>query len=79
MHPLLQCPLPQVHPYALSLPHRATVDYLQLYSRVGFVHHYRPLSADEQAFVLATHWPQLDLGDHTDFTTAEAVAAIGVL
>lgn len=48
----------------------------QLYSRVGFVHHYRPLSADEQAFVLATHWPQLNLGDHTDFTTAEAVAAI---
>ena len=31
--------------------------YPQLYSRVGFVHHYRPLSAQEQAFVLARHWP----------------------
>jgi hypothetical protein len=29
--------------------------YPQLYSRVGFVHHYRPLSADELAFVLARH------------------------
>ncbi|HZD74389.1 MAG TPA: AAA family ATPase [Actinomycetota bacterium] len=33
--------------------------YLQLYSRVGFVHHYRPLSAHEQAFVLARDWPHL--------------------
>ena len=37
--------------------------YPQLYSRVGFVHHYRPLSAQEQAFVLARHWPELGLGD----------------
>ena len=35
--------------------------YPQLYSRVGFVHHYRPLSADELAFVLARHWPELRL------------------
>ncbi len=48
----------------------------QLYSRVGFVHHYRPLSAREQAFVLARHWPDLHLGDTTDFATSEAVAAI---
>ena len=50
--------------------------YPQLYSRVGFVHHYRPLSAQEQAFVLARHWPELGLGDTSDFTTSEAVAAI---
>lgn len=49
--------------------------YPQLYSRVGFVHHYRPLSADELAFVLARHWPELRLDD-ADFTTGEAVAAI---
>ena len=35
--------------------------YPQLYSPVGFVHHYRPLSAQEQAFVLARHWPGLHL------------------
>jgi DNA transposition AAA+ family ATPase len=49
--------------------------YPQLYSRVGFVHHYKPLSADEQAYVLARHWPHLGLG-HDDFATTEAVAAI---
>jgi DNA transposition AAA+ family ATPase len=48
----------------------------QLYSRVGFVHHYRPLSADELAFVLARHWPELRLDNTADFTTGEAVAAI---
>lgn len=50
--------------------------YPQLYSRVGFVHRYRPLSADEQAFVLARHWPHLGLHDPDDYTTAEALAAI---
>ncbi len=49
--------------------------YPQLYSRVGFVHHHRPLSAEEQAFVLARHWPALHLAA-ADFTTGEAVAAI---
>jgi hypothetical protein len=46
--------------------------YPQLYSRVGFVHHYRPLSAQEQALVLARHWPGLGLGDTSDFTTRGA-------
>ena len=50
--------------------------YPQLYSRVGFVHHYRPLSAGELASVLARHWPELHLDDTADFTTGEAVAAI---
>jgi len=50
--------------------------YPQLYSRVGFVHHYRPLSVGEQAFVLARQWPHLHLDDPDDYTAAEAVAAI---
>src|SRR6266568_4891431 len=50
--------------------------YPQLHSRVGFVHHYRPLSADELAFVLARHWPELRLDNTAEFTTGEAVAAI---
>ncbi|WP_234334642.1 AAA family ATPase [Streptomyces sp. NRRL B-1347] len=50
--------------------------YPQLYSRVGFVHHYKPLSVDEQAFVLARHWPHLRLGATDDFATTEAIAAI---
>ncbi|WP_262009268.1 hypothetical protein [Streptomyces sp. FIT100] len=50
--------------------------YPQLYSRVGFVHHYKPLSVDEQAFVLARHWPHLNLGNSDDYATTEAIAAI---
>ncbi|RBQ16974.1 ATP-binding protein [Spongiactinospora rosea] len=50
--------------------------YPQLYSRVGFVHHYKPMSADEQAFVLARSWPHLNLGDADDYATTEALAAI---
>src|SRR5438046_2769196 len=42
----------------------------------GFVHHYRPLSAAEQAFVLTRHWPHLHLDDPEDFTTGEALAAV---
>jgi hypothetical protein len=30
--------------------------YPQLYSRIGFAHHYRPLSTDELHFVLTHHW-----------------------
>lgn len=50
--------------------------YPQLYSRVGFVHHYRRRSADEQAFALARYWPHLGLDNPEDFTCAEAVATI---
>lgn len=49
--------------------------YPQLYSRVGFAHHYRPLSGEELTFVLNRHWrklgPQLD---PDDFTDAQAIA-----
>ena len=51
--------------------------YPQLYSRVGFAHHYRPLQGDELAFVLTRHWRMLGLDlDDADFTDAQAVASI---
>ena len=50
----------------------------QLYSRIGFAHQYRPLADDELAFVLTRHWAKLGLTlDLTDFTDAQAVAAVG--
>ena len=51
--------------------------YPQLYSRVGFAHHYRPLGPEELAFVLTRRWRELGLDlDDADFTDAQAVAAI---
>ena len=51
--------------------------YPQLYSRIGFVHEYRPLSADELAFVLQRHWAALGLTlSADDFTDTEAIAAV---
>lgn len=51
--------------------------YPQLYSRVGFAHHYRPLQGDELSFVLTRHWRRLGLNlDDADFTDAQAIAAI---
>jgi len=51
--------------------------YAQLYSRVGFVHAYRPLSAEEVGFVLGRHWQRLGLSvSAEDFTDAEAMAAV---
>lgn len=51
--------------------------YPQLYSRVGFAHHYRPLTGDELTFVLTRHWRRLGLDlDEADFTDAQAVASI---
>lgn len=51
--------------------------YPQLYSRVGFAHQYRPLSADELRHVLTHHWQRLGLTlDPGDYTDAEAVSAI---
>jgi AAA domain len=44
--------------------------YLQLYSRIGFAHQYRPLTNDELTFVLTHHWRRLGLTlDLDDFTT----------
>jgi DNA transposition AAA+ family ATPase len=51
--------------------------YSQLYSRVGFVHKFKPLSADEMRFILHYKWEQLGLRlDYSDFTDTEALAAI---
>ena len=51
--------------------------YPQLYSRVGFAHHYRPSQGDELSFVLTRHWRQFGLTlDDADFTDHQAIAAI---
>jgi DNA transposition AAA+ family ATPase len=51
--------------------------YPQLYSRVGFAHHYRPLQGDELSFVLTRHWRKLGLTlDEADFTDTQAIASI---
>jgi DNA transposition AAA+ family ATPase len=51
--------------------------YPQLYSRVGFVHQYRPLGAEELRFVLAHKRAALGLSfSPDDYTDAEAMAAI---
>lgn len=51
--------------------------YPQLYSRVGFVHHFQPLSTEEMQFILQNKWEQLGLTlDLADYTDAEALAAI---
>ena len=49
----------------------------QLYSRIGFAHHYRPLKSDELVFVLTRHWRKLGLTlDEADFTDNQAIATI---
>lgn len=51
--------------------------YPQLYSRLGFSHHYRALGRDELLFVLQRHWKHLGRTlDPDDFTDAQAIAAI---
>lgn len=51
--------------------------YAQFYSRVGFVHHFRPLNADALRLILVHQWAQLGLTLRPDdFSDAEAMAAI---
>ncbi|HEX5501817.1 MAG TPA: AAA family ATPase [Thermomicrobiales bacterium] len=51
--------------------------YAQLYSRVGFVHPFRPLSADKLRFILEQRWRELGLTiDLTEFDDVEAMTAI---
>jgi DNA transposition AAA+ family ATPase len=54
--------------------------YPQFYSRVGFAHHYRPLTGDELSFVLTRHWRAFGLDlDAADFTDTQAIASIARL
>jgi DNA transposition AAA+ family ATPase len=51
--------------------------YAQFYSRVGFVHQFRPLSPDAMRLILGYKWDQLGLTlVADDFTTAETMAMI---
>ncbi len=51
--------------------------YPQLYSRVGFVHEFRPLSSEEAHVVLQRQWTQWGLTLHSDSgAEMEAIAAI---
>jgi DNA transposition AAA+ family ATPase len=51
--------------------------YPQLYSRVGFVHPFHPLSSEEMHFILEHKWHHLGLQcQPAEFTDAEAMAAI---
>lgn len=49
----------------------------QLYSRVGFVHHFKQLSMEEISFIITHHCNELGIGiDIKDFTDHEAIAAM---
>ena len=51
--------------------------YAQFYSRVGFVHQFRPLSADELRFLLGQKWQELGVGlDLSTFDDVEAMTAV---
>lgn len=51
--------------------------YPQLYSRVGFVHEFKPLSQEEMIFILEHKWSELGLNlKADDFMDVEALSAI---
>lgn len=51
--------------------------YPQFYSRVGFVHQFRPLSKEEVHFILENKWDQLGVKlQPNDFTDTEAIATV---
>ncbi len=51
--------------------------YAQFYSRVGFVHQFRPLSIPEMRFILTHKWQEMGLAlAPDDFTDTEALAAM---
>lgn len=51
--------------------------YPQLYSRVGFVHEFKPLSQEEMIFILEHKWSELGLNlKADDFMDVEAMSAV---
>jgi DNA transposition AAA+ family ATPase len=51
--------------------------FAQRYSRVGFAHEFRTLSAAEMQFILAHHWERFGLRlEHTDFQTVKPLPAL---
>lgn len=51
--------------------------YPQLYSRVGFVHEFKPLSQEEMIFILEHKWSELGLNlKADDFMNVEAIPAV---
>ncbi len=51
--------------------------YPQLYSRVGFVHQFHPLSTEEIHFILDHKWKQIGVNlKPDDFTDVEAIATV---
>ena len=55
---------------------RRLARYPQLYSRVGFAHHFQPIDADDMPTVLATYWRHLGYDYQPGGGDAEATAAI---
>jgi DNA transposition AAA+ family ATPase len=56
---------------------RRLARYAQFYSRVGFVHQFRPLSADELRFLLERQWQDLGVNvDLSRFDDVEAMTAV---
>lgn len=56
---------------------RRLARYAQFYSRVGFVHQFRPLSADELRFLLEQKWQELNIPlELSAFDDVEALAAV---
>ena len=60
-----------------ACPASKSARYPQLYSRIGFAHEYRPLTADELTVVLTRRWHADALGvDRDEFTETVAIATI---
>jgi DNA transposition AAA+ family ATPase len=53
------------------------VRFPQLYSRIGFIHPFKPLSTEEVSFIVQKHCKNISVSiDDRDFTDLEAIAAI---